>query len=121
MRSVIRKPLTILVTAAVIAMNPRILLTRVAPSAPVIRIAPTTEIAEIALVSDINGVCSKGDTLRITSSPTNVASMNTYRPSSRLTDILHPYGFADARVNHFTLPRHQRLANDFVFAVEGQL
>ena len=32
-------------------------------------IAPTTEIAEIALVSDISGVCSSGETRRISSKP----------------------------------------------------
>jgi hypothetical protein len=69
MRSVMRKPLTMLVTAAVMAMKPSTLLSVVAPCAPVIRIAPTTEIAEIALVSDISGVCSSGETLRMTSSP----------------------------------------------------
>ena len=48
--------------------------------------APTTEMAEMALVSDISGVCSSGETLRITSSPTKVASMKTNRPSSRFMD-----------------------------------
>ena len=33
--------------------------------------------AEIAFVSDISGVCSSRETLRITNSPVNVASMNT--------------------------------------------
>ena len=33
--------------------------------------------AEIALVSDISGVCSSRETLRITPSPMNVASMKT--------------------------------------------
>ena len=41
-------------------------------------IEPTTAMAEMALVSDISGVCSSRETLRITSSPVNVASMNTY-------------------------------------------
>src|SRR5438105_10904541 len=39
--------------------------------------APTTAIAEIALVSDMSGVCKSRETRRITSSPTNVASMKT--------------------------------------------
>ena len=39
---------------------------------------PTTAIAEIALVSDISGVCSSRETFRITSSPVNVANINTY-------------------------------------------
>ena len=52
-----------------------------------IRIAPTTAIAEIALVSDISGVCSSGETLRITSKPRKVASMKTYSPISRFEGI----------------------------------
>src|SRR5690349_1207005 len=36
-----------------------------------------TAIAEIALVSDMSGVCSRGDTRRITSRPKNVDSRNT--------------------------------------------
>src|SRR5205085_2016060 len=89
MRSVIRNPLTMLVTAAVIAMNPSTLLSMVAPGEPVIRIAPTTEIADIALVSDIKGVCNSGETLRITSKPRKVASMKTYNPISRFEGIWH--------------------------------
>src|SRR4029077_6657783 len=72
MRSVMRKPLTMLVTAAVMAMKPSTLLNMVAPWALVTRMAPTTEMAEMALVMDMRGVCSRGETLRITSSPTNV-------------------------------------------------
>ena len=41
-------------------------------------IDPTTAMAEMALVSDISGVCSSRETLRITNSPVNVANMNTY-------------------------------------------
>src|SRR5205823_2443523 len=89
MRSVIRNPLTMFVTAAVIAMKPSTLLSVVASSLLMIRIAPTTEIAEIAFVSDISGVCSSGETLRITSSPTKVASMKTYKPISRFEGISH--------------------------------
>ena len=44
---------------------------------PAMMIAPTTAIAEIALVSDISGVCSSGDTRRMTSRPRNVASRKT--------------------------------------------
>ncbi len=72
MRSVIRKPLTMLVIAAVTAMKPSTREQVVASSAPVIRMAPTTEMAEIALVSDISGVCSSGETLRMISRPTKV-------------------------------------------------
>ena len=41
-------------------------------------IEPTTAMAEMALVSDISGVCSSRETLRITSRPVNVASISTY-------------------------------------------
>src|SRR5262245_20077005 len=37
----------------------------------------TTAIAEMALVSDISGVCSSGDTRRMTSSPRNVDRRKT--------------------------------------------
>jgi hypothetical protein len=37
--------------------------------------APTTAIASRALVKDIKGVCSRGETRRITSNPMNPASM----------------------------------------------
>src|SRR5215471_5574241 len=117
MRSVIRNPLTILVTAAVMAMNPSTSLS-VDGLSLMIRIAPTTEIAEIALVSDINGVCSNGDTLRMTSNPTNVASMKTYRPISRLDGIHH---LLHARMHNLPAVRHQRLAHDFVLAIQHQL
>src|ERR1019366_6704730 len=95
MRSVIRNPETILVVAAVMATKPSTLLMVVASSLLMIRIAPTTLMAEMALVSDISGVCSRGDTLRITSRPTKVASMKTYSPISRLEGIalpLHVWG-----------------------------
>src|SRR5215471_14817382 len=105
------------VTAAVIAMNPSTSLITDGLSL-MIRIAPTTLIAEIALVSDISGVCSNGDTLRMTSSPTNVASIKTYRPISRLDgidDLQH------ARMHHLSAVRHQGLANDLILAIELQL
>ena len=65
-----------LVTDAATAIVPSTVLTVVFCS-PVMMIEPTTAIAEIALVSDISGVCSSRDTLRITSKPTKVASMKT--------------------------------------------
>ena len=46
--------------------------------------------AEMALVNDISGVCSSRETLRITSSPVNVASMNTN--SSVRKSGLAPFG-----------------------------
>src|SRR6202035_5183684 len=67
MRSVMMKPPTTLLVAAMIA--------------------PTTAMASRALVSDINGVCSSGDTRRITSNPMKAASIKTYRPVSRSSFI----------------------------------
>src|SRR5450631_4203612 len=87
MRSVIRKPETMLVVAAVMATKPSTLLIVVASSLLMIRIAPTTEMAEMALVSDISGVCRRGETLRMTSRPTKVANMKTYNPISRFEGI----------------------------------
>src|SRR5712671_1963039 len=55
-------------------------------SGPATRIAPTTAMAEIAFVSDIKGVCSRRETRRMTSSPTNVASMKTKRVEIRSKD-----------------------------------
>ena len=49
-------------------------------ASPARMMAPTTAMASSALVSDIKGVCSKGDTRLITSNPINAASMNTYSP-----------------------------------------
>src|SRR3990167_2232893 len=75
-RSVIRKPLTMLVIEAATAAVPRIVVKSVFCS-PAMMIDPTTAMAEIALVSDINGVCKSRDTLRINRNPRKVASMNT--------------------------------------------
>src|SRR3979411_1936312 len=70
MRSVIRKPPTMLLVATTTAMNPKTA-ESVLLCSPTRRIAPTTAIASSALVSDINGVCSRGETRRIPSKPTN--------------------------------------------------
>ena len=61
MRSVIRKPLTMLVIEAATAMVPRIVV-KVVCCSPATMIEPTTAIAEIALVSDISGVCRRRET-----------------------------------------------------------
>src|SRR6266446_301094 len=73
MRSVIRKPPTMLLVAATTATNPKTV-ESVLLCSPTRRIAPTTAIASNALVSDINGVCKRGETRRITSNPMNPAS-----------------------------------------------
>src|SRR6185436_19486103 len=75
-RSVIRNPLTTLIVDAVTAIAPNTV-DKVPRFDPRITSDPIKLIAEIAFVSDISGVCSKGDTRRITSNPRNVASINT--------------------------------------------
>src|ERR1035438_4452202 len=77
-RSVMMKPPTALLVAATMAIVPSTVASVVLCS-PARMMAPTTAIASNALVSDINGVCSSGDTRRITSNPINAASIKTYR------------------------------------------
>src|SRR5688500_16051649 len=76
MRSVIRKPPTTLMVAAVTAMKPSQVATS-PRSEPASTSEPTSEIPEMALVADISGVCSSGGTRVITKYPTNPARMNT--------------------------------------------
>src|ERR1039457_3906258 len=82
MRSVMMKPPTALLVAATIAIVPSTVAS-VDLCSPARMMAPTTAIASNALVSDINGVCSNGDTRRITSNPIKAASMKTYRLLNR--------------------------------------
>src|ERR1041385_8900220 len=77
MRSVMRKPLTILIVEVVTARQPSTRLNRGASPEPAISIAPTTEIAEIALVSDINGVWSSGETRCTSCRPSGTARTST--------------------------------------------
>src|SRR5258708_22592428 len=77
-----RNPATMLMVANATATIPRILLSIGELPLPETRIAPTTEIAEIALVSDIRGVCNKGDTRRTSSRPSGTARTRTYRLTS---------------------------------------
>ena len=76
MRSVITKPPTTLLVAATIAMVPSTV-EKVLLCSPTRMMAPTTAMASSAFVSDIRGVCSSGETRRMTSKPMNAASMNT--------------------------------------------
>src|SRR5262249_54055802 len=76
MRSVMMNPPTMLLVAATMAMVPRIFANSLLPS-PARMIAPPTAIESKALVSDISGVCSSGETRRITSNPINAASRKT--------------------------------------------
>src|SRR5579864_2897778 len=77
MRSVIKRPETALIVAAVTAMKPKVLASGVAPAAPVTVIAPTTTTAAIALVRLISGEWSSGETRLISWKPRNAASMKT--------------------------------------------
>src|SRR5258708_431408 len=85
-RSVMMKPPTTLLWAATMAMVPRIA-ARLLLCSPARMIAPPTAMASRGLVSDINGVCSSGDTRRITSNPMKAANMKTYRPVIRSSFI----------------------------------
>src|SRR6266849_6046576 len=82
MRSVMMKPPTTLLVAATMAMTPRIKANWLLCS-PARMMAPTTAMASSALVSDISGVCSSGETRRMTSKPMKAASMKTYKLVSR--------------------------------------
>ena len=62
MRSVIMKPPTTLIVAAVTATKPRNVL-KPLNSAPAATSEPTSEMPEMALVADISGVCSRAGTL----------------------------------------------------------
>src|SRR5579862_4856859 len=91
MRSVIRKPPTILLNDAATAIAPSAVVRRVS-CRPAMMMAATTTIASRALVSDISGVCSSGETRLINSNPTNPARIKTYRlemKSAGMTAPLH--------------------------------
>src|SRR5215472_254293 len=89
MRSVMRNPPTMLLVAAMTAMVPSTA-ERVLLCSPTSTIAPTTAIASSALVSDISGVCSKGDTRRMTSKPMKPASIKIKRPLIRTELLICP-------------------------------
>ncbi len=82
MRSVIRKPLTMLVIEAKTATAPSTVL-RVVCCSPASSTAPTMAIAEMALVSDMSGVWSSRETRRMTSNPRKVDSISTNRPEMK--------------------------------------
>src|SRR5215471_3541096 len=98
MRSVMRKPDTMLVIDAATATVPRIVVMLESRSPAMIN-EPTTAIAEIAFVSDISGVCSSRETFWITWNPTKVASMNTKSIDQRSRAI------AKRTINRFTAGR----------------
>src|ERR1700722_8364011 len=78
MRSVIRKPPTMLLNEAATAMVPSMVVSLVS-CRPAMMMAATTTMASRAFVSDISGVCSSGETRLINSNPTKPARMNTKR------------------------------------------
>src|SRR5258708_6265984 len=135
MRSVIRKPPTMLLVAATTAMNPSVVASVVFCS-PTSTIAPTTAMASRALVSDIRGVCSRGETRRMTSNPMNPASTNMKSASIRfeLLPIDPPVerrsGLRDQRrqskklphprIDDFSAARHERLADNFIGEIQIQ-
>src|SRR4029453_13714371 len=73
MRSVTRKPPTMLIVPNTTATNPSTC-SSVESAVPTISIAPTSTMPWIAFVPDINGVCSIVGTFEITSKPTKIAS-----------------------------------------------
>src|SRR5262249_16082534 len=75
-RSVMMNPPTTLLVAATMAIVPRIA-ARLLLCSPARMIAPTTAMASSALVSDISGVCSSGETRRMTSNPMKAANIKT--------------------------------------------
>src|SRR5947207_15761551 len=87
-RSVMRNPPTTLLVAATTAITPSTV-ERVLLCSPTIRIAPTTAMASRALVSDIKGVCSNGETRRMTSNPMKPASMKINNPLIR-EELIYP-------------------------------
>src|SRR5229473_673110 len=89
MRSVMKNPPTTLLVAATMAITPRIVANSLLRS-PTRTIAPTTAIASRALVNDISGVCSKGETWRMTSNPMKAASMKTNSESIKVEPIQTP-------------------------------
>src|SRR5208282_2840239 len=89
MRSVIKNPPTTLLVAATIAITPRTVANSLLRS-PTSTIAPTTAMASSALVSDINGVCSNGETWRITSKPIKQANIKIKSRSIRLEPMPPP-------------------------------
>src|SRR5208283_2826251 len=130
MRSVMMNPPTALLVAATIAMVPSTV-DSVVLCSPAKMIAPTTAMASRALVRDIKGVCSSGETRRITSKPMNAASMKTYRLLMRSTltiaGLLRMQSqrrqcieFAYALVHDFASLSDDGAAGDFVFHVQLQ-
>src|SRR5450631_1469378 len=139
MRSVMTNPPTTLLVAATMAITPSTV-AKVLFFSPTRTIAPTTAMASRALVSDINGVCNRGETRRITSNPMNPAStkIKSALIKAELLFIFPPYGLpqddlrsrcqrgqgkklADPGVHNLAAAGEQSLANNFIFQVQIQL
>jgi hypothetical protein len=89
MRSVTRNPPTTLIMAKITANRPSHRAAGLVPPPATIS-APMMVIPEIALDPDINGVCSVGGTLVMTSNPTNIASTKTTRSPTSASSMLGP-------------------------------
>ena len=79
MRSVTRKPPTMLIVPNAIAITRMILLNVSLPASPTTSRPPSRTIPWIALVPDISGVCSVFGTFEITTKPMNPASTRIAR------------------------------------------
>src|SRR5258708_37232690 len=122
---------TIWLVAETNAMDPKSV-ARVVLCTPAKIIAPTTAMASKALVKDISGVCSNGETRRITSKPMNAASINTYRLESRSSfTASRSLGFrgqrrqtdkfADPGVDNFAAAGQKSFPVNFVSFIDLQL
>src|SRR6266550_2165410 len=103
MRSVMKNPPTTLLVAATMAMTPSTV-ANVLFLSPTRTMAPTTAMASRALVSDMSGVCSRGETWRMTSNPMKAASINTNNALMMLDSILLPQGLKPRVFPRFTAP-----------------
>src|SRR4029453_770729 len=86
MRSVTRKPPTMLIVPNTTGTNPSTC-SRVESAVPTISIAPTSTIPWIAFVPDINGVCSIVGTFEITSMPRKIARTRIVSPRTNDASI----------------------------------
>ena len=89
MRSVMRKPLTMLVVEAATATAPSTVLRKVLLFTGDDNRARTTAMAEMALVNDISGVCSSRDTFWMTWISTKVAHIEHERHGPQIKLMLH--------------------------------
>src|SRR5690606_17481515 len=120
-RSVTRKPPTTFTIASATATAPRTLLSEGSAVRAAIS-APRTVMPLMAFAPLINGVCSVGGTLLMTSNPTKLASTKTYSPISSGPIVIgrllqEPRG---GLVTHLSRGRERDRAGDFVRLVERE-